>query len=48
MYITSRIIYGFNLGFEVIEVANDENDYANIYKLDLGFVSINFIPVENQ
>jgi len=44
MYITSRIIYGFNLGFEVIEVQADEDNYYNIYKLDLGFISFNIIP----
>ena len=44
MYISSRVIYGFNLGFEVIEVQADEENQYNIYKLDLGFVSLNFIP----
>jgi len=44
MYITSRIIYGFNLGVEVIEVQADEENSYNLYKLDLGFVSFNFIP----
>ena len=44
MYITSRIIYGFNLGFEVIDVPTDEESSYNLYKLDLGFVSFNFIP----
>ena len=43
MYITSRIIYGFNLGFEVIEVQADEENSYHIYKLDIGFVSIIFI-----
>lgn len=47
MYITSRVIYGFNLGFEVVEL-RDGDDFTNIYKLDLGFVSFNFIPVANQ
>ena len=47
MYITSRVIYGFNLGFEVVELREGE-EIANIYKLDLGFVSFNFIPVANN
>ena len=47
MYITSRIIYGFNLGFEVVEMRDGE-EIQNLYKLDLGFVSFNFIPVANQ
>lgn len=44
MYISTRVIYGFSLGFEVIEVQAEEDSYYNVYKLDLGFVSFNFIP----
>lgn len=44
MYITSRLIYGFVFGFEVVEVQETEDFSYNVYKLDLGFVSINMIP----
>lgn len=44
MYITSRLIIGFVFGFEVVEVQESEDYSYNVYKLDLGFVSINMIP----
>ncbi len=47
MYITSRLIIGFVFGFEVVEVQETEDNAYNVYKLDLGFVSINLIPVSN-
>ncbi len=51
MYITSRLIAGFVLGFEVLPIqALDENENVVeylIYKLDLGFLSINMVPTKN-
>jgi len=44
MYITSRLVLGFVFGFEVVEVQETEDNSYNVYKLDLGFVSINMIP----
>lgn len=44
MYITSRLIIGFVFGFEVVQVDETEDFSYNVYKLDLGFVSINMIP----
>ena len=44
MYITSRLVYGFVFGFEVVEVQETEDSSYSVYKLDLGFVSINMIP----
>jgi hypothetical protein len=44
MYITSRLIYGFVIGFEAVEVQETETESYNVYKLDVGFVSINMIP----
>jgi len=44
MYITSRLILGFVLGFEIVEVQETEDNSYNVYKLDLGFISVNMIP----
>ena len=44
MYVTSRLVLGFVFGFEVVEVQETEDNSYNVYKLDLGFVSINMIP----
>ena len=44
MYITSRLIVGFVFGFEIVTVQETEESSYNVYKLDLGFVSINMIP----
>ena len=45
MYISSRLILGIVFGFEVINIeATEDSDSYNVYKLDLGFVSINAIP----
>lgn len=44
MYITSRLIFGFVLGFEVVQVEQEDENSLNIYKIDLGFISINLIP----
>jgi len=44
MYVTSRLIYGFVLGFEIVEVQETEDNSYNVYKLDLGFISVNMIP----
>lgn len=46
MYISSRLILGFVLGFEVVEVQQDEDTVYNVYKIDLGFVSLNLIPAK--
>jgi len=47
MYITSRLIIGFVFGFEVVEVQETEDNTYHIYKIDLGFISVNLIPVNN-
>jgi len=44
MYITSRLVIGFVFGFEVVQVQETEDNSYNVYKLDLGFISINMIP----
>ena len=44
MYITSRLIIGFVFGFEVVQVDETDDFSYNVYKLDLGFVSVNMIP----
>ena len=45
MYITSRLILGIVFGFEIITVEpqNEDEKAYQVYKLDLGFVSINMI-----
>ena len=46
MYVTSRLIVGFVFGFEIVSVQETEDESYNVYKLDLGFVSINMIPTK--